>query len=187
MDHFLVHLFGEILSQPGFGFRDDLSMAMITNQIIQSVQKFRLSAGEVQHFNSDQLGSEYYKMVKTGVLANQYLQSWTQAPEDSVYLAPAYTFLLNNRPVDYQFWLDVGSRGWYERIFQPLTNPHVLHRDWQTGNLMEGYRGTKTQPGKSSVFDNRTHTQMQKGNLSLFDRDRRTWLRAERFADPGRK
>ena len=135
LDYFLVHLFGEILSQPGFGFRDDLSMAMITNQIIQSVQKFRLSAGEVQHFNPEQLGSEYYKMVKTGVLANQYLQSWTQAPEDSVYLAPAYTFLLNNRPVDFQFWLDVGSRGWYERIFQPLTNPHVLHRDWQTGNL----------------------------------------------------
>jgi len=134
LDYFLVHFFGEILSQPGFGFQDDLSMAMITNQIIQSVQKFRLTAGEVQRFTPDQLGSEYYKMVKTGVLANQYLQSWTQAPEDSVYIAPAYTFLLNNRPVDYQYWLDVGSRGWYERIFQPLTNPHVLHRDWHTGN-----------------------------------------------------
>jgi hypothetical protein len=36
--------------------------------------------------------------------------------------------------VDYQFWLDAGSRGWYERIFQPLTNPHVLHRDWHSGN-----------------------------------------------------
>lgn len=135
LDYFFVHLFGEILSQPGFCFHEDLSNATITNQIIQSVQKFRLSAGEVQRFSPDQLGAEYYKMVKTGVLANQYLQSWTQAPTDSVYLAPAYTFLLNNRPVDYQFWLDVGSRGWYERIFQPLTNPHVLHRDWQTGNL----------------------------------------------------
>ena len=134
MDHFFVNLFGEILSQPGFGFRDDLSMAMITDQIIQSVQKFRLSAGEVQHLNPDQLGSEYYMMVKTGVLANQYLQSWTQSTEDSVYLAPAYTFLLKNRPVDFQFWIDVGSRGWYERIFQPLTNPHVLNRDWVSGN-----------------------------------------------------
>jgi hypothetical protein len=134
LDHFFVHLFGEILSQPGFGFRDDTSMAAVTNQIILSVQKFRMSAGAVQRFNPDQLGSEYYRMVKTGVLANQYLQSWSQAPDDSVYLAPAYTFLLNNRPVDYQFWLDVGSRGWYERIFQPLTNPHILHRDWQIGN-----------------------------------------------------
>ena len=135
LDHFFVHLFGEILSQSGFGFHNDTSKAMTTNQIIQSVQKFRLSAGEVQRLTSDEFGKEYYKMVKSGVLANQYLQSWTQAPEDSVYLAPAYTFLLSNRPVDYQFWLDVGSRGWYERIFQPLTNPHVLHRDWQIGNL----------------------------------------------------
>jgi len=134
LDYFITHLFGEILSQHGFGFRDDLAMATITNQIIQSVQNFRLSAGKVQQFTPDQLGSEYYRMVKTGVLANQYLQSWTELPENSVYLAPAYTFLLNNRPVDHQFWLDVGSRGWYERIFQPLTNPHVLHRNWQTGN-----------------------------------------------------
>ena len=134
LDHFLIHLFGEILSQPGFGFHDNVSMALITNQIIQSIRKFRLSAGEVQRFNTDQLGSEYYRMVKTGVLANQYLHFWTQAPEESVYLAPAYTFLLKNRPVNYQFWLDVGSRGWYERIYQPLTNPHVLHRNWQLGN-----------------------------------------------------
>ena len=134
LDYFFIHLFGEVLSQPGFGFHDELTKATITNQIIQSIQKFRLSAGLVQRFTADQLGAEYYKMVKTGVLANQYLQSWTHSPDDSVYLAPAYTFLLNNRPVDYQFWLDVGSRGWYERIFQPLTNPHVLHRDWQIGN-----------------------------------------------------
>ena len=134
LDYFIIHLFGEVLSQSGFGFHDDISKATITNQIIQSIQKFRLSAGTVQHFTSEQLGAEYYKMVKNGVLANQYLQSWTESPDDSVYLAPAYTFLLNNRPVDYQFWLDVGSRGWYERIFQPLTNPHVLHRDWHIGS-----------------------------------------------------
>lgn len=48
-------------------------------------------------------------------------------------MSPAYTFLLSNKPAVYQFWLDVGSRGWYERIFQPLTNPHVLHRDWEIG------------------------------------------------------
>ena len=41
-------------------------------------------------------------------------------------LAPAYTFLMSNRPVDYQFWLDVGSTGWWERLYQPLTHPYVL-------------------------------------------------------------
>ena len=74
-------------------------------------------------------------MVKTGVLANQYLRSWTEAPPGKVLLAPAYTFLLYNKAVDFQFWLDIGSRGWYERIYQPLTNPHVLHRGWNMGDL----------------------------------------------------
>ena len=35
-----------------------------------------------------------------------------------------------NRPVDYQFWLDVGSRGWFDRLYQPLTQPYVLSRQW---------------------------------------------------------
>ncbi|MCJ7717047.1 MAG: hypothetical protein MUO54_11090 [Anaerolineales bacterium] len=130
LDHYLVRIFGEVLSQPGFGFHDKFDKGQITENIIESIRNFRLSAGEVLELTNTQLGSKYYLMVKSGVLANQYPKSWTQRPEDAVYLTPAYTFLLSNIPSDYQFWLDVGSRGWYERIFQPLTNPHVLNRDW---------------------------------------------------------
>jgi hypothetical protein len=133
LDHFLIRLFGELLSQPGYGFHNNFDTGQISEQIIDSIRKFRLSAGEVLGFTNLQLGVEYYRMVKTGVLANQYPRSWTHRPKDAVYLTPAYTFLLSNTPVDYQFWLDVGSRGWYERIFQPLTNPHVLNRDWEIG------------------------------------------------------
>jgi len=133
LDHFLIRLFGELLSQPGYGYHNDFDKGKISEQIIDSIRKFRLSAGEVLGFTNLNLGSEYYRMVKSGILANQYPRSWTRRPEDAVYLTPAYTFLLSNTPVDYQFWLDVGSRGWYERIFQPLTNPHVLNRDWKIG------------------------------------------------------
>lgn len=45
-------------------------------------------------------------------------------------MAPAYTFLMRNRAVDYQFWLDIASQGWHERIYQPLTHPYVLNRTW---------------------------------------------------------
>jgi len=133
LDHFLIRLFGELLSQPGYGYHNDFDKGQISEQIIDSIRKFRLSAGEVLGFTNLNLGSEYCRMVKSGILANQYPRSWTRRPEDAVYLTPAYTFLLSNTPVDYQFWLDVGSRGWYERIFQPLTNPHVLNRDWKIG------------------------------------------------------
>lgn len=130
LDHFLINLFGEILSIQGYGFYNDLTKGRIASQIIESISKFRQSVGKVFDFDHLQTGREYYRMVKTGVLANQYIKSWTELPENEVLISPAYTFLLNNKPTDYQFWLDIGSRGWYERIYQPLTNPHIMQRDW---------------------------------------------------------
>ena len=109
-------------------------MGVTTEQIVTSVNNFRQSAGKVLGFSNDVLGSEYFGMVKAGVLANQYPKSWQSKSENSVYLLPAYTYLLSNTPVNYQFWLDVGSSGWYERIYQPLTNPHILNRGWEIGN-----------------------------------------------------
>jgi hypothetical protein len=74
-------------------------------------------------------------MVQDGVVAAQYLRSWELEATDAVLLAPAYTFLMANRPADYQFWLDVGGTGWFERLYQPLTHPYVLSRSWTPGAL----------------------------------------------------
>jgi hypothetical protein len=67
------------------------------------------------------------------VVAAQYVRSWQDQPENALLFAPATTFLLSNRPVDYQFWLDIGSRGWSERLNQPLTQPYVLSPEWPDG------------------------------------------------------
>ena len=40
---------------------------------------------------------------------------------------------MNNQAVDYQFWLDISSSGWYARLEQPLTHPYVLSREWTQG------------------------------------------------------
>jgi hypothetical protein len=128
LDHFLSHLFGEVLSQEGFGFHRDYDAGRVAANLIESVQKFRWAAGG--ETVSDQLGQEYLEMVEDGVIAAQYILGWQLQPEDAVLLAPAYTFLMSNRPVDYQFWLNVGGRGWWERLYQPLTHPYVLSRHW---------------------------------------------------------
>ena len=49
---------------------------------------------------------------------------------DTGLLTPAWTFLMSNRRVDHQFWIDVGARGWSEPLQQPLTQPYVLSRNW---------------------------------------------------------
>ncbi|HOT91516.1 MAG TPA: hypothetical protein PLJ78_12850 [Anaerolineae bacterium] len=131
LDHFLARLFGEVLSQPGYGFHQDFDAARVAAMLIESVQKFRWIATDLPA--DKPLGQEYLEMVQRGVIAAQYLEPWKAMEENSVLLAPAYTFLLSNRPVDVQFWLNVGGTGWWERLYQPLTHPYVLSRRWPKG------------------------------------------------------
>ncbi len=133
LDHFLSRLFGEVLSQPGFGFHLDIAAGEVTANLIESAQKFRWAVGATLEKEGVATGKEFLLMVQDGVIAAQYIRSWQVQPEDAVLLAPAYTFMMSNRPVQAQFWLDVGSRGWFERLYQPLTHPYVLSRDWPTG------------------------------------------------------
>lgn len=132
-DHFLSRLFGEVLSQPGFGFHNSFAHGEVTANLIESVQKFRWAAGYTLADEGIPLGKEYLLMVQDGVIAAQYIRSWSAQVEGAVLLAPAYTFLMSNRPVEVQFWLDVGSHGWFERLYQPLTHPYILSRNWPQG------------------------------------------------------
>ena len=140
LDHFLRRLFGEVLSQKGFGFHRNFDSARVAASLIESVQKFRWAMEVTQSDKADMsdwldLGQEYILMLQDGVIAAQYLEAWHPEADDAVLLAPAYTFLMTNRPVEVQFWLDVGSGGWWERLFQPLTQPYVLSRSWEPGRI----------------------------------------------------
>jgi hypothetical protein len=169
IDYFFSRLFGEVLSQPGFGFHQNYTAGEVAANLVESARKFRWAVssgtplspapftlqGKGENIGnldvrggkatpniqipgsahepegrSKSLGQEYLEMVQDGVVAAQYIHGWQIGPEDAVLLAPAYTFLMNNRPVDFQFWLDIGSRGWFERLEQPLTHPYVLSRQW---------------------------------------------------------
>lgn len=133
LDLFFSRVFGEILSQPGYGFHRSYDAGRVAASLIDSVRQFRQAAGPVLGLDSASLGREYLHMLEEGVIAAQYLRSWQPQEAQAVLLAPAYTFLMANRPVEIQFWLDIGSRGWAERVYQPLTHPYVLSRNWETG------------------------------------------------------
>jgi hypothetical protein len=136
LDHFLRKLFGEVLSQPGFGYHTNFDSVRVAASLVESVKKFRQSlestiAGADSQFPN--LGREYISMLQDGVIAASYLEGWRSEDKDAVLVAPAHTFLMMNRPVTIQFWLDIGSGGWYERLSQPLTHPYVLSREWEPG------------------------------------------------------
>jgi hypothetical protein len=159
LDAFVSRCFSEVLSRRGFGFYGDLDGGQVVANLIESIRKFRRAVqstypqdgarpsgappsdavpvpGTVPQIESDaSLGLEYVQMVEQGVIAATYVTSWQAEPAGAVLVAPAYTFLMINRPVDVQFWLDVGSRGWWERLYQPLTHPYVLSRAWSEGEV----------------------------------------------------
>ncbi len=81
LDYFLGRLFGELLSQPGYGFHTDFSAGEITANLIESVQKFRWAAGEGLAAADRPLGAEYIAMVREGIIAAQYIRSWSLESE----------------------------------------------------------------------------------------------------------
>jgi hypothetical protein len=128
-------LFGEVLSQPGFGYHSNFDSVRVAASLVESVKKFRISLDLTGFGNISGLGREYISMLQDGVIAASYLEGWQSEDKDAVLVAPAHTFLMMNRPVTVQFWLDAGSSGWYERLSQPLTHPHVLSRGWEPGRV----------------------------------------------------
>jgi hypothetical protein len=136
LDHFFRKIFGEVLSQPGFGYHTDFDSVKIAASLVESVKKFRM-AMDPSFVHKDRpdfdLGKEYIAMLQDGVIAATYLESWRAEEKDAVLISPGYTFLMMNRPVTMQFWLDVGSTSWHERLSQPLTHADVLSRGWEPG------------------------------------------------------
>lgn len=139
LDQFLRRIFGEVLSINGFGFHRNFDGSRLAASLVESVQKFRQalmpSNNTSREISEDQsahleMGKEYLAMVQDGVIAAQYLEDWQASQSEAVLIAPAHTFLMMNHPVTVQFWLDAGSRGWWERLFQPLTQPYILSRSW---------------------------------------------------------
>jgi hypothetical protein len=138
LDFFMRKIFGEVLSQPGHGFHDNLDAVRVASSLIDSIKNFRY-AMEPSNVRMDSpsfdLGREYLAMLEDGVIAAQYLESWRNNNRDAILVAPAYTFLLMNRPATVEFWLDPGANSWIERTAQPLTHPYVLSRHWEIGRL----------------------------------------------------
>lgn len=131
LDYFVNRLFSELLVQPGFDLETNYDVVNQVYRLIESIQKFNLAYRSVKTEDQSLPGIEYIKAVEMGLISAQYITEWVNRPSDAVVITPAFTFLMENRAVDYQFWLDIGSPGWWERLYQPLTHPVVLSRRWQ--------------------------------------------------------
>jgi hypothetical protein len=146
LDVFFAQAFGELLSQRGFSFHEDFYAASLISRLVESARKFRQVISSDIVTNTASLAQEYIRVVEEGLIAAQYLSNWDEQTQNpGVLIAPAYTYLMSNRPVQYQFWLDIGSNGWWSRLDQPLTQPYVLSRNWPENQQWTAYNDLLTQ------------------------------------------
>ena len=142
LDLFWQRLFGDVLSREGFGLHTDHDAAAACDKLIRSARNFREVLETLPQADGGAAGEAtdlaFVSLLAQGLLAAQYavpsaVNTSAIPQENEVLLAPAFAYLTGDNQSQVQFWLDVNSLGWYERIHQPLTHPHVLSRRWQTG------------------------------------------------------
>lgn len=133
LDIFLRNLYGQVLSNRGFSFHDNFNGANLIDRLIQSIRSFRIFSSEVYETHHLTSGLEYIANVEQGLIPSSFRRR--VKAENAVLIAPAHTFLMENRPAAYQFWLDIGSMGWWERLYQPLTHPYVFKNNWERGSV----------------------------------------------------
>lgn len=133
-DFFMQTMF-DFLAQPGYRFHVNLEAGRVVSELIESARNFRAVVNpqnaEMEVKTWADVTHRYAELVGDGVLAGTHFASWQDEYfKNAVFVAPAYTFLMRNRFVDYQLWLDVGANAWSERLDQPITHPYVLHRSY---------------------------------------------------------
>ena len=131
VDIFLSRLFGELLSRPGYGFYDQPERARAYGRLVESAAKFRAAVSLDETLDEREVAREYVHLIMGGIASAEYLVDWPRpARTEAVTLAPAYAYLTRDLRSTYQFWIDLGSDGWWNRPNQPLTHPYVLSRRW---------------------------------------------------------
>ncbi len=133
LDNFFSRLFGEVLSQPGFGMENSLEAGKSTAILMESYRKFYQSLSQTETHDQLFAAKAFIDALDSGLISAMYLSDWEVSDPEAILIAPVMSFLMRNNAVKYQFWINIGSKGWYERLEQPLTHPVVLSKNWQPG------------------------------------------------------
>ncbi|MFT5193561.1 MAG: hypothetical protein ACI9EW_002091 [Cellvibrionaceae bacterium] len=146
-DFFLHRLFSELLSRPPFRQRPDMGQAAVCDWLIQMASRFRLAGDRVIEDSGEAVGLALVRGIYSGlVTANPPSgtnASSTQPDSNGVFISTIQTYLLEERPVAVQVWLETSATGWWDLPRQPLSNGFVLDPRWsinQTWTLEDDAR-----------------------------------------------
>lgn len=126
-------LFQQIFAQLLAPLSPEEEDLLAVRQVLDSSAKV-YKALERYNGGDDEKNFSFIDLVQKGTLAADMLYR-PLVNQNKVILTTALNFILNPNiaAVDYQFWVDVGSRCWMRSIAKELANPWVMSRRWRKG------------------------------------------------------
>ena len=146
-DFFLHRLFSELLSRPPFRQTPDMGQAAVCDWLIDMASRFRLAGDRVIEDSGEAVGLALVRGIYSGLVTSNPPAggsgSEADVEDDGVFISTIQTYLLEERPVAVQVWLETSATGWWDLPRQPLSNGFVLDPRWsinQTWTLEDDAR-----------------------------------------------
>ena len=147
VDTFLYRLFNELLALPDYRPVPDVAGAAICEWLVETAGRLRDSGRSIGLETEADIGIALVDGINQGLVTSNPPDLGDPPDPNGVMISTAYGFLLSERVVDVQVWLESAAQGWWDIPRQPLSNVFVLAKSWGTDRLwtMEEEMRTRNQ------------------------------------------
>ncbi len=135
LSHFLHALFTELLSQPDFHAEPDLAGAAVCDWLVQAATRLETTAAGLQLGSGYPVGKAFIESIYQGIVTSNPPNLGDPPDPDGIMISTIYGYLLADKTVQVQVWLDAAATGWWDIPNQPLSNAFVLAQSWPDGKL----------------------------------------------------
>lgn len=143
-DFFLHSLFSDLLSRPPFyDAIETEKLAAVCDWLIQIATRFRQAGDRVIENSAESVGLALIRGIYSGLVTSNPPAVGSPPDPNGVFISTIQTYLLEERPVAVQVWLETSATGWWDLPRQPLSNGFVLDPRWsinQTWTLEDDAR-----------------------------------------------
>ena len=135
VDSFLYRLFNDLLARSPYQPSADVAGAAICEWLVATAGRLRETGRSIGLETEAEVGVALIEGINQGLVTSNPPDLGDPPDPDGVMISTAYGFLLSERVVDVQVWLETAAMGWWDIPRQPLSNVFVLAASWEPGRL----------------------------------------------------